>query len=103
MNRISFQTANYVARQTSYAMDAGWMQGDRETQEHFRPLDTFAERSEEILRDVVDLGFGAIDLWSAHLSGTWATGQRIAITRELAESWRAGGAWADVEATVSLP
>jgi sugar phosphate isomerase/epimerase len=83
VNRISFQTANYVARQTGYAMDGGWMQGDRATQEHFRPPDTFGARLEEILHDVVGLGFDAIDLWSAHLNGSWATEQHVAIARAL--------------------
>jgi sugar phosphate isomerase/epimerase len=76
-------TANYVARMTGYDMREGWMEGDRTTQDHFRPLDTFGERFDGLLHDVVDLGFDAIDLWGAHLNGAWATEQHVAIAREL--------------------
>jgi sugar phosphate isomerase/epimerase len=78
-------TANYVARLTGYAMGDGWMQGDSTTQAYFRPLETFAERFEELLLDVRALGFRAIDLWSAHLNGAWATDRHIALAHELLE------------------
>jgi len=83
LNRISFMTANYVARLTGYAMSDGWGQGDSTTQAYFRPLETFEERFDELLADVVALGFEAIDLWGAHLNGAWATDRHIAIAREL--------------------
>ncbi len=79
---IAFMTANYVARQTGYAMH-GWGHGDRTTNEHFRPLDTYAARLGELLRDVRELGFDAIDLWGAQLSPSWATDEHIQIAREL--------------------
>lgn len=82
LNRISFMTANYVARETGYAMDGGWMQGDAATQARFRPLETFGERFAEILDDAVGLGFEAVDLWSAHLNGAWATDEHVAIARD---------------------
>jgi L-ribulose-5-phosphate 3-epimerase len=82
-NPISFMTANFVARETGYAMDDGWMQGDAATQAAFSPVETFQERFDEILAEVTDLGFHAIDLWSAHLNGTWATDGHIAAAREL--------------------
>jgi L-ribulose-5-phosphate 3-epimerase len=85
LNEISFMTANYVARQTGYDMKRGWGQGDRTTQEHFRPLETFGERFEEILADVAELGFEAIDVWSAHLHGAWATDGHLAAARKLLE------------------
>jgi len=71
--RISFVTANFVARQLGYRMDRGWMQGDTATQEWFSPLPTFATRFEEMLQEVKVLGFDAIDLWGAHLHWHWAT------------------------------
>ena len=85
MNQISFQTANFVARPTGYEMNDGWLQGDTATQEHFSPLETFADRFDELLSDVVALGFEAIDLWSAHLHAAWASDRHIAIARELLE------------------
>ncbi len=82
-NGISFMTANYVARQVGYRMTGGWGQGDRATNAHFAPLDTFAERFEELLVDIRALGFGALDLWSAHLNYAWATDEHLAIARDL--------------------
>ena len=78
---ISFMTANYVARQTGYAMH-GWGHGDRTTNEHFRPLETYAERVDALLRDVRALGFDAVDVWGAHLGADWATDEHVGIARE---------------------
>jgi sugar phosphate isomerase/epimerase len=76
-------SANYVAQQVGYHMTEGWGQGDRATQAHFRPLETFAPRFEEVLRDVRALGFYAIDLWLGHLHPDWATPEHITIARDL--------------------
>jgi sugar phosphate isomerase/epimerase len=80
---ISFMTANYVARQLGYRMDGPWAQGDGATQEHFRPIETYEQRLDEILRDVVALGYRAVDLWSAHLNGAWATDRHVEVARTL--------------------
>jgi len=80
--RISFMSANYVARQTGYAMH-GWDHGDRTTNEHFRPLQTFAERFDELLSDIGALGFDTVDIWGAHLNPEWATEEHLSIAREL--------------------
>lgn len=82
-NQISFMSANYVARQLGYHMTEGWGQGDRAAQEHFRPLETFPERFEEILRDVRGMGFEAMDLWTAQLYPVWATDEHVAAARDL--------------------
>lgn len=81
MNVVSFMSANYVARQTGYAM-RGWGHGDRATTEHFRPLETFAERFDAMLADVRALGFVGIDVWGGHLGPTWATDEHVAAARE---------------------
>jgi len=88
MNTISFMTANYVARQLDYNMTAGWGQGDRATQEFFRPIATFAERFDAMLAEIAGLGFTAIDLWTAHLYPTWATPEHIAAARDLLAKYR---------------
>jgi L-ribulose-5-phosphate 3-epimerase len=75
-------SANYVARQTGYAMH-GWDHGDRTTNEHFRPLETFGDRFDELLSDVRALGFDTVDIWGAHLNPEWATDEHLAIAREL--------------------
>jgi L-ribulose-5-phosphate 3-epimerase len=83
MNPISFVTANYVARQVGYHMTGGWSQGDKATNDYFRPLETFAQRFEQILLDVRALGFEALDVWTAHLHWAWATPDHYAIARDL--------------------
>jgi hypothetical protein len=71
-------SANYVPREVGYAMH-GWGHGDRATNEAFRPLDTYEQRLDELLADIRELGFDAIDLWGAHLNPVWATDDHIEI------------------------
>jgi predicted dehydrogenase/sugar phosphate isomerase/epimerase len=71
--RISFVTANFVARQIGYRMEQGWMQGETATQAWFAPVETFAQRFDEMLLEIKALGFTEIDLWAAHLHWRWAT------------------------------
>jgi L-ribulose-5-phosphate 3-epimerase len=73
---IAFVTANYVARETGYAMH-GWAHGARLTNEAFAPVETYAERFDAVLADVRALGFDAIDLWSGHLNPEWATDAHV--------------------------
>jgi sugar phosphate isomerase/epimerase len=87
MNTLSFMTANYVARQLDYNMTEGWMQGDRATNDYFRPLETYAQRLEAMLGEIQALGFTAIDLWLAHLHFSWAAAEHIAIARTLLQSF----------------
>lgn len=82
---IALMTANFVARETGWAMH-GWGHGDRETNAAFAPLETFAERFGALLSDVRELGFETIDLWGAHLSPEWATGEHVALAREALEA-----------------
>ncbi len=81
---ISFMTANFVAREIGWAM-ADWGEGDRSVNEAFRPIETYAERFGAVLDEARALGFHAIDLWDAHLSGTWATEAHIRTAAELIE------------------
>ena len=78
---IVFMTANEVARETGWAMH-GWGHGDRTTNEAFAPLETYAERFDALLGRVRALGFGAVDVWGAHLGTEWATEEHVAIARE---------------------
>ena len=80
-NTIAFTTANYVARETGYAMH-GWGHGDRMTNEAFAPVETYAERFDALLRDVRALGFDTIDLWGAHLGADWATDAHVEAATE---------------------
>jgi sugar phosphate isomerase/epimerase len=81
VNAIAFMTANFVARETGWAMH-GWGHGDRETNEAFRPLESFGERLDDLLGDVRALGFDAVDLWGAHLNPAWATTEHVDLARE---------------------
>ena len=81
MNPVAFMTANWVARETGWAMH-GWGHGDRATNDRFRPVETFAERFDALLRDVRALGFDTVDVWGAHLSPEWATDEHLAAARE---------------------
>jgi L-ribulose-5-phosphate 3-epimerase len=87
VNPIAFMTANYVARESGWAI-GGWAGGDRDVNQVYAPLDTFAERFGGLLADVRALGFDTIDLWGAHLSPDWATAQHVELA--LAELDRRG-------------
>jgi sugar phosphate isomerase/epimerase len=80
-HRIAFMTANYVARETGWAMH-GWGHGDRETQAAFSPLETYRERLGALLADVRALGFDTVDVWGAHLGPEWATDEHVSIAVE---------------------
>ena len=81
MEPIVFMTANEVARESGWAIDA-WAEGDRATIDAFTPLETYAERFDALLGRARGLGFDAIDLWGAHLGPDWATDEHVAIARE---------------------
>ena len=83
MITISFMSANFLAREAGYHLTGGWMAGDRATNAHFAPLESFATRFGELLRSVRAMGFQALDLWTAHLNPAWATPEHIAIARGL--------------------
>ncbi|MCI0579594.1 MAG: sugar phosphate isomerase/epimerase [Chloroflexi bacterium] len=85
MNQISFMSANYVARPLGYRMTRGWGEGDKATNEAFRPLETFGQRFIGMLQDIRALGFKAIDLWLAHLNPLWATSEHVATARAALE------------------
>lgn len=75
--RISFITANYVAREVGFHMTEGWMQGDKAANDHYRPIDTYAARLEELLALISDQGYDYVDFWTAHLHWSWATPAHI--------------------------
>ncbi|MFL5955363.1 MAG: sugar phosphate isomerase/epimerase family protein [Gaiellaceae bacterium] len=73
-------SANYVARETGFAMH-GWGHGDRMTNDAFSA--GFETKFDELLRDVRMLGFDTIDVWGAHLNVDWATDEHVATARRL--------------------
>ncbi len=85
--QISFMTANYVARELNYHMDKGWGQGDATINAHFKPLKTFGERFEAYLKDIQDMGFEALDIWTAILNPAWATDDHLDTAAELLDEY----------------
>lgn len=83
-NAIAFMTANYVARETGYAMH-GWGHGDRATNEAFAPIGSYERRLDELLGGIAALGFRWVDLWGAHLSPDWATDDHVEVCNRVLE------------------
>lgn len=81
LNVISCHSANFVARELDYRMSGGWQEGDAATVAAFRPLETFAQRFEGLLDEIVALGFHALDLWDAHLHFKWASALHVVLAR----------------------
>ena len=73
MPKISLVTASFVTRELGYGRLPEWSVGDAATQDHFRNVDTFAERFDQLLSEIQQLGYTTIDLWGAHLNYAWAT------------------------------
>lgn len=68
MMRISFITANYVAREVGYRLNPfSWGAADRATVEAFH-TPQFDRKFDELCRLVKEAGFHNIDLWVAHLN-----------------------------------
>jgi L-ribulose-5-phosphate 3-epimerase len=77
MMRVSFITANYVAREVNYALRPfNWGAADRATVEAFRGAN-FSNKFGELCQNVRDAGFTNIDLWVAHLNPLVATKSQI--------------------------
>ncbi len=73
MMRVSFITANYVAREVGYRLRPfTWGAADRATVEAFHGPN-FGQKFDELCRLVQDAGFANIDLWVAHLNPFVAT------------------------------
>ena len=90
MNTISFMSANFVAQHVGYHMIQGWGQGDSATQSYFRPIETFGERFEDLIAEVSEMGFTAIDLWGGHLYYAWATEEHAQTARAILDKYGFG-------------
>lgn len=85
MNRVSFMSANFVAKELGYGAADEWGPYDLATNAAFEPLETFSARFDELLTAITGIGYGAIDLWFAHLNWRWATPDHVAIARDALE------------------
>jgi sugar phosphate isomerase/epimerase len=82
---ISFMSANYVARELGYGVADEWGPCDDATNAVFRPIETFAERFDDLLVRVRAAGFERLDLWTAHLHWRWATPEHLLIATQALE------------------
>lgn len=77
----SLVTASFVTRELGYRRISNWAEGDSATQSTFAPIETYEERFNQLLDEISDLGFQAIDLWGAHLHYDWATEEHFDVAR----------------------
>lgn len=75
--KLSFMSANFIARENNYAPIEGFGEGSKAIKEAFAPAATYAERIDAICGEIAAMGFDALDLWTAHHSPEWATPQHL--------------------------
>lgn len=75
--KLSFMSANFVARENNYAPINGFGEGSKAISEALAPAATYAERIDAICAEIAAMGFSAVDLWTAHCSPEWATPQHF--------------------------
>ena len=78
-------SANYFARVAAYDLREGWPEATMTTNAWFEPIETFAERFDELLATIEGLGFAAVDLWQAHLNWRWATEAHVTAAKAALE------------------
>ncbi len=79
-------SANEVARQLDYRMTGGWGEGDRAANDHYRPIETYRDRINDLFGRARGLGFDATDLWTAHLNPAWATEEHVEVVIDRLEA-----------------
>ena len=76
MKIISLNCSSLVGAQANYQAD--WSHSVAAVNAYYRPLETFAERFDAMLKGVVALGYTAVDVWTAgQLNWVWATPAHI--------------------------
>ena len=81
---LSLNCSSFVAKQYGYQPDMDWGSRVRAVNAFYSPLDTFEERFEQLIIDVKELGYSAMDVWTpGQLSWRWATAEHIQIARNL--------------------
>lgn len=86
-DKISFVTANFVARALDYSLRPfNWAKADEATQRLFHG-ETFEEEFSEIMRVISDAGFKTLELWVAHLNYNRATQEQIQKAKQILKSF----------------
>src|SRR6266542_1768511 len=82
MPQISLNCSSLVGQQAHYKAD--WQQSVAAVNQFYQPLETFTDRFDMMLTEIVELGFNAVDIWTAgQLNWAWATPEHIKIAHEL--------------------
>lgn len=72
--RISLNCSCFVAQQAGHHPDQNWRASVEAVNAHYRPLETFGPRFEQMVQTVRALGYDALDIWTAgQLNWEWAT------------------------------
>ena len=82
---LSFMGANFVGRELGYGAADEWGPYDVATNVAFEPLEFYGERIDEVFAAIAAAGFGALDLWLAHLNWRWATPEHVRIALDSLE------------------
>ncbi len=86
MTTISLNSSSFVGRQSKYGPDADWDAAVDAVNAYYSPEATFTERFEKMLLDVKQLGFDALDIWTAgQMNWAWTTENQMARARALLE------------------
>jgi sugar phosphate isomerase/epimerase len=84
MTQISLNSSSFVGRQCGYGPQSTWDACVDAVNAYYRPEDTFAARFEKMLLEVKQMGFDALDIWTAgQMNWAWTTEMQMAWAREL--------------------
>lgn len=84
MAQISINSSSFVGRQCGYGPQADWDQCVDAVNAWYSPEATFAERFEKMLLEVKQLGYDALDIWTAgQMNWEWTTPAHMAAARQL--------------------
>ena len=84
MTQISLNSSSFVGKQCGYGPQSDWDACVDAVNAYYRPEDTFAERFEKMLLEVKQLGFDALDIWTAgQMNWRWTTEKQMATAQAL--------------------
>lgn len=84
MTIISLNCSSFVAKQYGYTTENDWGTCVKVINDYYSTIETFTERFEQLILDVTDLGYGALDVWTpGQLAWSWATPEHIRIASRL--------------------
>ena len=89
--KISFMTANFVAKTIGYILEPDWLKGEwgkgAETTRNLFQSDAFEEEFNKMLKIISDAGFRIIELWTGHLDYR-SSQKQIQKARQILDKYR---------------